>query len=322
MVCLLCPLRLLFGGAEEAEGALGLVHLPHNTIAPNMDGVDGVSELPNGGMLQHQEPESPSRLKAGMRNVKLSFLHSISRLYGTSATRSLKLPGEQPQVMVGPVIGKVTSTTARILIEIDKTGGLTIELKESAKESALEKQPSLLQRKLSKKYSSRTGHSSHGDKKKLQKNVIENRPSIFEFKDLKPETHYTVEVKNCTIMTKSGFRTFPEVPAESLSFGVISCNKIFITDIMIAPAWDLWAHLSKNIEAGKVDLLLHLGDQVRPLLLLTHHTCHFWTLNGLFIYLFIYLFSSSLIREVQSMFLGHGCKNSVNDQAVYWVLVI
>jgi hypothetical protein len=237
-----------------------LVYLLHNTIAPSME---SVSEVPNGGSSQQHDQlaEPPSRWKAGVRNAKLSFLHSISRMYGTSGSRSLKVPGVQPQVMVGPVIGKVTSRTARILIEIDRTGSLTIELKGHAKEPALEKQPSLLQRTVSRK-SSKSARPSPGDKKKLQKNVIANRPSIFEFRDLKPGTHYTVEVKDCIMMTKCSFRTFPDVPAESLSFGVISCNKIFITDMLIAPAWDLWAHLSKSVEAGKVDLLLHLGDQV------------------------------------------------------------
>lgn len=234
--------------------------------------MEGGSEMHNGGSLQYQDSlgEPASKWKAGVRNAKLSFFHSISKMYGTSGSRSLKLPGEQPQVMVGPVIGKVTSTTARILIEIDKTGILTIELRGNSYVPVLEKQPSLLQRTLSKK-ASKSGRPSLGDKKKLQKKVEANRPSIFEFRDLKPGTHYTVEVKDCTIMTKSSFRTFPEVPSESLAFGVISCNKIFITDMLIAPNWDLWAHLSKSIEAGKVDFLLHLGDQVRPLSL---HTCH------------------------------------------------
>ncbi|KAG0620338.1 hypothetical protein M758_4G208700 [Ceratodon purpureus] len=232
-----------------------------------MDGVSGLpngaSEQPNGGGLQHPDPvaEPSSKWKAGMRNAKLSFLHSISRMYGTSGSRILKVPGEKPQVMVGPVIGKVTSTTARILIEIDKTGSLTIEVRGHAKEPVLEKQPSILQRARSKK-SLKSERASDGDKKKLQKSVLANRPAIFEFRDLKPGTLYTVEVKDCHTTIKSSFRTFPEVPAESLSFGVISCNKIFITDIMIAPAWDLWAHLSKSIEAGKVDFLLHLGDQI------------------------------------------------------------
>lgn len=237
-----------------------LLSLYYGTIAPNME---GDSELP------HNSPEPPSRwsLKAAKRNAQMSFLHSISRMYGHSGSRSLKVPSVMPQVMVGPVIGKVTSTTARILIEVNKTGSLTIEVNEQV--PALEKQPSFLQRQLTggrrgpaKIFKSKG--SPHDHKKKVQ-NVIANRPSIFEFKGLKPGTMYTVDVRGCTVMTTSSFRTFPDVPAETLSFGVISCNKIFITDMLIAPAWDLWTHLCKSIEAGKVDLLLHLGDQVRPL---------------------------------------------------------
>ena len=226
-------------------------------------------DMPN-GLPHHGEQEPPRKWKAGIRNAKLSFLHSISRMYGTSGSRSLKVPGVQPQVMVGPVIGKVTSTTARILIEIETPGSLTIEVHEQAEETPrLEKQPSILQRAKSRKRIPRPPAPSTGGHKVKVKNVVQaNRPAVFEFRGLKPGTLYSVEVKDCTIMTKSSFRTFPEVPSESLSFGVISCNKIFITDMMIAPAWDLWAHLAKTVEAGKVDYLLHLGDQVRFKLLI------------------------------------------------------
>jgi hypothetical protein len=222
----------------------------------------------------NEVPEMSTRwnLKAARRNAQMTFLHSISRLYGNSGSRSLKV-SVMPQVMVGPVIGKVTSTTARILIEIDKTGSLTIEL--NAQVPALEKQPSFLHRQLTNgrrgPKSFKPGKGSHHEHKKVVQNVTANRPAIFEFKGLKPETSYTVEVKGCTTRTPSSFRTFPEVPADTLSFGVISCNKIFITDMLIAPAWDLWTHLSKSIDAGKVDFLLHLGDQVRPLTFLSHY---------------------------------------------------
>lgn len=218
----------------------------------------------NSAVDNHSEELPHSRWKGSKRNVKLNFYHTISKMYGTSGSRKFKA-GVEPQVKVGPIIGKVTATTARILIEIDRSGMLTIEVRE--KPQTLEKQPSFLQKQLTigrrgttKTYGA-TGHLS--DKEHvLQKGVIANRPAVFEFRDLKPETAYIVEVKGCTKdITASSFRTFPEASADALTFGVISCNKIFITDIMIPPALDLWGHLSKNIEAGKVDYLLHLGDQ-------------------------------------------------------------
>ncbi|XP_024371364.1 uncharacterized protein [Physcomitrium patens] len=219
----------------------------------------------NSAVDNHSEELPHSRWKGSKRNVKLNFYHTISKMYGTSGSRKFKA-GVEPQVKVGPIIGKVTATTARILIEIDRSGMLTIEVRE--KPQTLEKQPSFLQKQLTigrrgttKTYGA-TGHLS--DKEHvLQKGVIANRPAVFEFRDLKPETAYIVEVKGCTKdITASSFRTFPEASADALTFGVISCNKIFITDIMIPPALDLWGHLSKNIEAGKVDYLLHLGDQI------------------------------------------------------------
>lgn len=245
--------------------------MAHNMIPSRME---GVSEEPNGGTSSlvanggHHPERKQSKWRTATRNARMSFLHSISKMYGTSGSRSLKFPGEQPHVMVGPVIGEVTSTTARILVEINQSGSLTINVRE--KPPALEKQPSFLQRQLT---SGRKGPAnikarmpSHLSEKRVQKDVKANRPSVFEFRALKPGTTYIVEVKGCIVTTASSFRTFPEKPSENITFGVISCNKIFITDMLIAPASDLWTHLSKSIEAGKVDCLLHLGDQVQPLL--------------------------------------------------------
>lgn len=205
----------------------------------------------------------PSRWKVAKRNARLTFLSAISKLYGGSMSKSQRVPGQEPQVTVGPVIGKVTCTTARILIEVDTTGSLTLELHEC--HVALEKQPSFLKRQFTSARS-----KSHKQKqtarrqtvKKIKKSVQACRPSVFMFEYLTPGTKYTVEVKGCrgSILVGS-FRTFPEVPAETLTVGVTSCNKIFITEL-IASQWDLWAHLSKSIEAGKIDLLVHLGDQV------------------------------------------------------------
>ena len=235
-----------------------------------MDGYrDESNDEPSVGSSSHAPP---SKWKALKRNARLNFLHSINNLlpmHGSSASRELNSFNAVPQVIVGPIIGKVTATTARVLIEIDTSMSLTIEVKEQP--TALEKQPSFLKRQLTggrigrmKSFEAKVPSDERFDKSTIQKNVTARRPSVFVFNDLRPETAYAVEVKEC-ISIPSSFRTFPEVPAEKLTFGVISCNKIFITDLLGALGQGLWTHLSNRIEAGKVDLLLHLGDQVQPL---------------------------------------------------------
>lgn len=210
----------------------------------------------------------PSRWKVAKRNARLTFLSAISKLYGGSLSKSRQVPGQEPQVTVGPVIGKVTCTTARVLIEVDMKVSLTLELHECC--ASLEKQPSFLRRSFTSGRSKSLKQKQtprHETVKKIKKSVEAFRPSVFMFEGLTPGTKYTVEVKGCkgsilgTELLVGSFRTFPEVPAETLTVGVTSCNKIFITQL-IASQWDLWAHLSKSIEAGKIDLLVHLGDQV------------------------------------------------------------
>ncbi|KAG0591592.1 hypothetical protein KC19_1G186500 [Ceratodon purpureus] len=230
--------------------------------------MEGESDEASVGSSSHAPA---SKWKARKRNARLNFLSSISNLlpmYGSSLSRDLMAFSVEPQVIVGPVIGKVTATSARILIEIDMSVPLTIEIQE--RPPALEKQPSSLLRQLtggsrgrsSNNFKPRLPSDEIYDKCTIQKNVTAKRPSIFVFNDLKPGTAYVVEVKGCMPITKSSFRTFPEVPAEKLTFGVISCNKIFITDLLGPLGQGLWTHLSNCIEAGKVDLLLHLGDQI------------------------------------------------------------
>jgi hypothetical protein len=44
-----------------------------------------------------------------------------------------------------------------------------------------------------------------------------------------------------------------------MTVGAISCNKIFIIEQANTMHSDLWAHLSKSVEARNIDLLVHLG---------------------------------------------------------------
>jgi hypothetical protein len=51
----------------------------------------------------------------------------------------------------------------------------------------------------------------------------------------------------------------PAVPPQNMTVGVMSYTKIFIIEQANTMHSDLWAHLSKSVEAGNIGLLVHLG---------------------------------------------------------------
>jgi hypothetical protein len=212
----------------------------------------------------------PSLWRSAKRQARLKILHAISKIYKSpSSSIERSKYGPQPLVTVGPVIGKVTTNSSRILVEVDRTVVLTLVVNKIK----LEKQLSFLQRQITPGKQLLPNLSTTGSKmqpsqqgrphmKKLQKKVEANRPSVFEFRDLEPDTRYSVEIKGCRGLVTGSFCTFPAVPPQNMTVGVISCNKIFITEQAIPMHSDLWAHLAKSVEAGNIDLLVHLGDQI------------------------------------------------------------
>ena len=125
-------------------------------------------------------------------------------------------------ILVGPIIGKVTENSARILIEIDKTSTLSIELYEL---------PSI-------------GMTSNSNKanSKLIKSVATfmltcdctaYEPKIFEFKNLKEKTKYIVKINNEVLHSdpnlanlESSFSTTRSIKNANDLFRIafISCN--------------------------------------------------------------------------------------------------
>jgi hypothetical protein len=112
----------------------------------------------------------------------------------------------------------------------------------------------------------------------VTKKLEAKRPCVFEFTGLQPGTRYLVNLPDCyACVKKSSFRTFPEEPLKYFQLAAISCNSIFITKKTITKISDLWFHLFKSIREDRIDLIIHLGDQVSVVSL---HVC---TLTTLFI---------------------------------------
>lgn len=132
------------------------------------------------------------------------------------------------KLTVGPVIGKVTDTAARVLVEVDQGGELKGRLR-----------------------------SSTGAVIEASVSLPANRPRVLKFGGLQPDTAYSLELEGAALPVECGFRTFTTEPV-GLNVGVVSCN--FTTQRgssdLWKKLWELW------VAPNDLGLLLHVGDQI------------------------------------------------------------
>jgi phosphodiesterase/alkaline phosphatase D-like protein len=128
---------------------------------------------------------------------------------------------------IGPVVGKVTDTTARVLVEADADAAVRcvlIDPTETRHEVALA--------------------------------LRGGRPAVFAFQGLAPETPYSVTFQGLEARV-GRVMTLPSA-ARALNLAVVSCN--FTTQ---RGETDLWEDLfTRYVATGDVQVVLHLGDQV------------------------------------------------------------
>lgn len=131
-------------------------------------------------------------------------------------------------VAVGPIIGKVTDTIARVAIELNQAATVTCVVTDGS-----------------------------GNSVPVQKQLEKAQFTAFEFSGLIPETEYTISFQGATSPVSGSFRTFSAMP-DRMNIGAVSCNfTIRRKDT------DLWADLrDRYIVSGILDLLLHVGDQI------------------------------------------------------------
>ncbi|CAJ1334413.1 unnamed protein product, partial [Effrenium voratum] len=146
-------------------------------------------------------------------------------------------PVNEPHILLGPVIGKVTESSARILLEASHDVPIRCVLK--AESGAQAERRAELKRK---------------------------RPQVIRFENLAKETHYELMIEGAVLLTTSSFRTLPAggwrlAAGAQPCFAVASCNCIYETWKLRGA--DLWVDLKHRMEQGlQVDYFLHLGDNV------------------------------------------------------------
>jgi len=150
-------------------------------------------------------------------------------------------PGHEPWITLGPVIGKVTESQARILMESSHD----VEI------------------------SCTCSPPSEGKSVVVTQKLSRRRPAALKFDGLAPGTLYNVTVTGAKLLVdRCSFRTLPSGgwrfgEGRSPCFAVASCNCVYETYIRGVEQDDLWADLRMRLQMGQqVDYMLHLGDNV------------------------------------------------------------
>jgi len=135
-------------------------------------------------------------------------------------------------MIIGPIIGKVTNSTARVLFEFNQNAVITVTLTDPS-----------------------------GTQFNTTKSVTGGVPVPFAFQGLTAETRYTVSLNDSvTNMTESYFTTLGG-PTGKLNFAVTSCMDRFVQASKEDDA-DLWADMLRRVQNGEIEYLLQTGDQL------------------------------------------------------------
>mgnify|MGYP000873027149 CR=1 FL=1 len=134
------------------------------------------------------------------------------------------------KVTLGPIIGKTTDTSARVMLEFLQDGEEVLTLT-----------------------------APDGQTHTCRRHVIANRPVVFQFDNLLPQTKYTV-TSNYPFQCTSAFRTLSLGPAP-INFAFLSCNSRKAAK-KYHDKNNLWSDLGSRACSDQVDYIIHLGDQV------------------------------------------------------------
>jgi len=136
-------------------------------------------------------------------------------------------------ILTGPIIGKVTDSTARILVEFNYTGEITCVLT-----------------------------SPQGEKIKVTSKFRSRKPVVFVFKGLKAKTRYTVSFDPLLDHIPSSFKTLTKgLTAANFRVAVVSCNDLAVLESKTEES-NLWNDLYQKVTNQEIDYILHIGDSV------------------------------------------------------------
>ena len=134
------------------------------------------------------------------------------------------------KLLVGPVIGHVTSTSAIVLLEIDKdVNQFEVVLKQIDQDE--------------------------GKQFTEAKDMKARNPTVFKFTNLPPKTAFNVVAPVISSKNVGMVRTFPSKIGR-LNVAFLSCDRA------INDEYDHWSKLWERVNADQLHIVLHLGDNV------------------------------------------------------------
>lgn len=137
------------------------------------------------------------------------------------------LGGKMVELVVGPVLGRITETSIRILIEVDQSGDVEVVLRSLGQQA-----------------------------RRIVFSLIKMIPKALLIGDLTSGREYEVEI--AVLNGSSRIAKFRTPDDSNLRFACVSCYK-FSDNGMEASAWK---PLAQRSAAGEIDVVLHMGDQI------------------------------------------------------------
>jgi hypothetical protein len=137
-------------------------------------------------------------------------------------------------ISLGPIIGKVTDSTARILVEFKQQGQYTCVLTPA----------------------------KGGNSVQVTGNFLASRAGVFKFANLAPSTKYNVTFNPQMTQVPSSFTTISDKNDGRLRVAVISCNESSVALSKQGKKEDLWTNVYKQYQDDEIDYLLQIGDSV------------------------------------------------------------
>ena len=130
------------------------------------------------------------------------------------------------KVMCGPVIGLVTTSSAKVMLEVDETTEVTMQLRASGRQ-----------------------HIS----KKLLRALV---PTVYQFEGLHENTIYQITIPEVSVRVLGEVHTLP-IDMKKVNVAVVSCDLAKLQSKV-----DMWDRLFYRGKRDNVHILLHIGDNV------------------------------------------------------------
>lgn len=184
-------------------------------------------------MNSHQASSSPDITLPTKTDMVVVSLKCPSYIDSSDVDhpKTKTLTSQVQKITLGPIIGSVTDSTARILVEFERSGTETISLV-----------------------------SPEGTKSQCTKQVPARRPTVFSFTGLSAKTIYNVLSDHSFPVESSSFRT---LTGKSSPLQLAFCSN---NNRRVSAEYNeetcLWNDLATRAVQKQIDYIIHLGGQV------------------------------------------------------------